>query len=75
MDVRITKDNQIIVCHDPDLFRLCGDTKKVLDVNFRDLPKFKKKMPCHFTKLKPKSANDDSRFDTRYETYDRKPND
>ena len=41
MDVRLTKDNKLIVCHDEDLLRLCGDKRKVREVNFADLPKFK----------------------------------
>ena len=42
----------MIVCHDEDLQRLCGDARKVKDVNFKDLPKFLKKMPLHFTRKK-----------------------
>ena len=51
MDVRVTKDGQLIVCHDEDLLRLCGDKRKVREVNYVDLPKFLKKMPLHFSKL------------------------
>ena len=75
MDVRITKDNQIVVAHDEDLLRLCGDSRKMRDVNFKDLPKFKKKLPCHFTKFKHKGTDLSARYDTRFETYDRKPDD
>jgi len=38
MDVRITKDKRIIVCHDEDLARLCGHKKKVSEVDFEKLP-------------------------------------
>ena len=41
MDVRITKDKKIIVCHDEDFERLCGDKRKVCEVEFSELPKFK----------------------------------
>ena len=51
MDVRLTKDGQVIVCHDADLLRLCGDARMVKDVNYCDLPKFLKKMPMHFSKF------------------------
>ena len=64
MDVRITKDGQIIVCHDEDLLRMCGDTRKVKDVNFKDLPKFLKKMPMHFTKMKKSDGK--ARLDTTF---------
>jgi len=50
-DVRITKDGHMIVCHDEDLQRLCGDSRKVCEVNLKDLPKFKEKMPMHFSAL------------------------
>ena len=50
LDVRITKDKKIIVCHDEDFERLCGDSRKVSEVTFSELPKFKKKMPMHFSK-------------------------
>jgi len=41
MDVRITKDKRIIVCHDEDLNRLCCDNRKVFEVDFEKLPSFK----------------------------------
>lgn len=49
--MRITKDGHIIVCHDEDFSRLCGDSRKVCDTNLADLPKFKLKMPMHFSRL------------------------
>ena len=55
-DVRITKDGVIIVCHDENFSRLCGDPRKVIDVNHNELPKFKKKMPMHFSKLNKDAA-------------------
>lgn len=30
-------------------------------------------MPCHFTKLGALAENDKARFDTKYQTYNRKP--
>ena len=64
MDVRITKDGQLIVAHDEDLLRLCGDPRMVKDVNFKDLPKFLQKMPMHFSKMDKKS--DKARYDTTF---------
>lgn len=52
-DVRVTKDNVILVCHDDDFDRLCGVKKRVRDVNVSELPKFKKEMPMHFSRLNP----------------------
>ena len=65
MDVRMTKDGQVIVCHDADLLRLCGDPRMVKDVNYGDLPKFLKKMPMHFSKFDKKDG-DKARFDTTF---------
>ena len=65
MDVRITKDGQIIVCHDEDLLRLCGDKRKIRDVDFKDLPKFLEKMPMHFSKMN-KDAKGEARYDTTF---------
>lgn len=65
-DVRVTKDGVVIVCHDADLNRLCGDPRKVCDVNYADLPKFKKLMPMHFSALN---------IDSEFQNYERKPSD
>ena len=75
MDVRITKDGQIIVCHDEDLLRLCNDPRKVKDVNFKDLPKFLPKMPMHFSKMNKQDGNEKARYDTTFRTYVRKAGD
>lgn len=45
MDVRMTKDKQLIVCHDADFERLCGDPRKVNEVSVEALPTFKQSMP------------------------------
>jgi glycerophosphoryl diester phosphodiesterase len=65
-DVRITKDGRIIVCHDEDLQRLCGDPRKVVEVDFKDLPSFKKEMPMHFSALNK---------DAEFQNYSRKTSD
>lgn len=60
MDVHMTKDKQLVICHDKDLLRVCGDKRNVSEVNFADLPKLSKsfKMQQHHAigmsyKLKP----------------------
>lgn len=40
LDVRITKDNQIVVFHDKNLKRLCKNNKKVSSLNYNQLKKF-----------------------------------
>lgn len=37
LDVRITKDNQIVVFHDKNLIRMCGLRKKIRNQNFNDI--------------------------------------
>lgn len=36
-DVRRTKDNKIVLCHDPDLSRVSDDTRKVKDLTYKQL--------------------------------------
>lgn len=52
-DVRITKDKEIIVCHDETFERICEGNfqpgQRVRDTNFADLPKFKDQMPICFS--------------------------
>lgn len=50
-DVHLTKDGVLIVAHDETLERVCPDKRKVSEVNYADLPSFKKDMPVEFTKL------------------------
>ena len=50
-DVCMTKDGVIAVCHDQSLSRLCGVESFVKETNFANLPKFKREMPMHFSKL------------------------
>jgi len=37
LDVRFTKDKKLVVFHDDDLKRMCGDDKKVKDADYADL--------------------------------------
>jgi glycerophosphoryl diester phosphodiesterase len=34
LDVHLTKDSQVVVCHDNNLKRLAGVDKKVSDLNY-----------------------------------------
>ena len=36
-DVRLTKDNQLILWHDPDLLRLAGNKARVADTTFKEI--------------------------------------
>jgi len=51
-DVCITKDNQVIVCHDSSLGRLCGDQYKetlVSELNYDELPRMQETVALHFS--------------------------
>lgn len=37
LDVQFTKDRQLVVFHDDDLMRMCGDSRLVLDVTYDEL--------------------------------------
>ena len=42
-DVQLSKDNQVVIAHDPSLERMCGPAyadKHIIDYNFADLPPF-----------------------------------
>lgn len=41
LDVRLTKDNQVIVFHDRDLLRMCEINKKVKDLTFDELKDYR----------------------------------
>lgn len=47
-DVHLTKDKKIVVFHDNEFERTCGDTREVLDTNYADLPQLKKNIPVAF---------------------------
>lgn len=38
-DVRLTKDNYLVVCHDADLLRIADDKRKVSELNLTELQK------------------------------------
>ena len=41
LDVRLTKDNQVVVFHDDNTSRLCGENKKVIDLTLENLRSLK----------------------------------
>lgn len=49
MDVCLSKDNKVVVIHDPNLRRMCDIDKKVNEYNYDELPKIKEKFQLHFS--------------------------
>lgn len=45
MDVRCTKDNQIVVFHDDNGLRVAGESAKVIETTFAEIQKWKIKVP------------------------------
>lgn len=77
-DVCITLDNQVIVCHDSDLGRLCGEEykgKNVQDYNFNDLPVMQREVPLHFSNgIYTCRPEEDGKFLLLREMFEAMPN-
>ncbi|XP_073983617.1 lysophospholipase D GDPD1-like [Rhodnius prolixus] len=48
LDCQLTKDNQVVVCHDSNLFRSTGVNKNISELNYRELPLLKPSLPIDF---------------------------
>ena len=48
-DVHMTKDGEVIVAHDADLQRLCGQNIQICDINYNEIPPMKRKFTTHFS--------------------------
>lgn len=74
-DVRITKDKEIIVCHDETFERVCKNDgsfrqgQRVRDTNFADLPQLNDEIPICFSdgSIKYKRKDTDQKTFTKLE--------
>lgn len=41
LDIQLTKDNVIVVCHDFDIKRVCGENIKIKDLTYEELQQYK----------------------------------
>lgn len=48
LDCHLTKDDEVVVCHDQNLFRSTGINKNIYEVNYYELPPLKKSLPIDF---------------------------
>ena len=48
LDCHLTKDGQVVVCHDHNLLRTTGIDKNICEVNYKDLPLLKPRLPIDF---------------------------
>jgi glycerophosphoryl diester phosphodiesterase len=81
-DVRYTKDGVIVVCHDDNFHRLSGANSTARDqlvreTNLADLPRFRDRIPIHFSKSQPYKMRegDQTYFSTLEEVFEALPRD
>ena len=48
LDCHLTKDGQVVVSHDHNLLRSTGTNKSISEMNYRDLPLLKPRLPIDF---------------------------
>lgn len=48
LDCHLTKDGQVVVSHDHNLFRSTGTDKNISDLDYKDLPLLKYRLPIDF---------------------------
>ncbi|KAK9513048.1 hypothetical protein O3M35_001328 [Rhynocoris fuscipes] len=48
LDCQLTKDNQVVVCHDNNLLRAAGVNINISDLNYTELPLLKSSLPIDF---------------------------
>uniref|UniRef100_UPI00358F54E0 lysophospholipase D GDPD1-like n=1 Tax=Myxine glutinosa TaxID=7769 RepID=UPI00358F54E0 len=58
MDVRLTQDGDVVVFHDNDLQRTCGDSRIISQCDYKDLPQYKKAIPVTFYKGRESTGKD-----------------
>ncbi|XP_076232534.1 lysophospholipase D GDPD1 isoform X2 [Calliopsis andreniformis] len=48
LDCQLTKDGQVVVSHDQNLLRATGTNKNISELNYKDLPLLKPRLPIDF---------------------------
>lgn len=48
LDCHLTKDGQVVVSHDQNLLRCTGYDLNISELNFKDLPLLKQRIPIDF---------------------------
>lgn len=48
LDCHLTKDGEVVVSHDHNLLRSTGTNKSISEVNYKDLPLLKPRLPIDF---------------------------
>lgn len=48
LDCHLTKDGQVLISHDQNLLRTTGSNINISELNFKDLPLLKSRIPIDF---------------------------
>lgn len=48
LDCHLTKDGEVVVSHDQNLLRSTGVDKNICEMNYKDLPLLKQRLPIDF---------------------------
>ncbi|CAB0015664.1 unnamed protein product [Nesidiocoris tenuis] len=48
LDCQLTKDRKVVVCHDNNLMRAAGINRNISDLDYKDLPPLKSRIPVDF---------------------------
>ncbi|XP_012272419.1 lysophospholipase D GDPD1 isoform X2 [Orussus abietinus] len=68
LDCHLTRDLQVVVCHDNNLLRSTGTNKNISELNYRDLPLLKRCLPIDF------DPEEERRFPLLKEVFEAFPN-
>jgi len=74
MDVHLTKDNVVVVAHDYDVLRVCGEPRKLAEMNYDEIPPLQRDIEIHFAAgMKYHNENPNIRMPTLEETFQKLP--
>lgn len=51
LDVHATRDGVVVIHHDPDLMRICGDPRRIADLDWQELQRVRTKGGCEIPRL------------------------
>uniref|UniRef100_T1J2N3 GP-PDE domain-containing protein n=1 Tax=Strigamia maritima TaxID=126957 RepID=T1J2N3_STRMM len=72
-DVHLTKDAQVVVSHDNNLFRVSGVNVNISDLNFNELPLLKTEIPIDFDFGKLSTGKSDRKIPLLKELFEKFP--
>ncbi|XP_070571830.1 lysophospholipase D GDPD1-like [Ptychodera flava] len=70
LDCQLTKDGEVVVCHDNCLERISGENVLISDLDYKDLPLLKQNLEVTFTKERYCIGNDDRRIPLLREIFE-----